>query len=104
MKTDMPGTCHMVGCPGKGQHRPHGPGEGVWIGAGTDADYSSPKTEHCIGFPVVSVIGDGGLIAECSITGRVHWQRNIRGHRITPVDMADTVDMHKAECRNRGSR
>ena len=32
---DEPGTCHLVGCPGKGQHEPHG------IGAPDPADWSS---------------------------------------------------------------
>lgn len=35
---DAPGTCHLVGCPDKGHHAPHG------IGAGTWEDYKRPAT------------------------------------------------------------
>lgn len=33
---DPAGTCHLVGCPGKGQHAPHGigvPSKEVWLAA-----------------------------------------------------------------------
>lgn len=36
--TDPAGTCHLVGCPGKGKHPPHGIGVGSW------ADYQKPDT------------------------------------------------------------
>lgn len=97
---DAPGTCHLVGCPTKGTVDEHARQP---IGCpDTFAPYD--KAQHCLGFPVVNVIGDGGLIAWCSIGGQVAWQRNFNGSQITPVDMADIVDQHKAKCRNRSPR
>lgn len=40
---DAPGTCHLVGCPGKGQHPPHGVVGG--IGAPTQESYERQVRE-----------------------------------------------------------
>lgn len=88
---DPPGTCHLVGCPGKGQHAPHGIGSGSW------QDYQ-PR-EYCLGFPVVGV-DISSLDATCSIGGVQAWWVHPDGY-VTPKVMAELVDQHKVECSNR---
>lgn len=94
--TDAPGTCHLVGCPGKGQHPPHG------IGCpDTFTPYTEPTT--CLGFPIV-FRWDSYLAARCSIdTSTGSWF--VQGiERVTPDVMAKLVDQHRAECSNRSTR
>lgn len=88
---DPPGTCHLVGCPSKGQHPPHGIGAGEW------RDYTLPT--YCLGHPVVGV-DISSLDATCSVGGAQAWWVAVTSH-ITPQAMAELVDRHKAECPNR---
>ena len=93
---DAPGTCHLVGCPEKGQHAPHG------IGApDTFAAYTEPA--HCIGFPVVRPL-DGRLFAICSIAYRDAFWLEFADRQCTPADMAAAVDRHRLTCTNRAPR
>lgn len=92
MTIDASGTCHQVGCPGKGQHPPHG------IGAGSWDDYTQPA--HCLGYPKVSA-GFELIQIECSLDGP--WNAAPR-LTLCPADMAQLVDQHKAECTNRTAR
>lgn len=88
---DPKGTCHQIGCPGKGEHAPHG------IGAGTWEDYA--LTSHCLGFPQVDPTMDAaGLNAWCSLHGS--WSASV-DIPLSPQGMAELVDKHKSECPNR---
>jgi hypothetical protein len=89
---DAPGTCHLVGCPGKGQHPPHG------IGAGTWDDYTKPQ--HCLGYPRVKA-GSALLHIVCSLGG--DWTGAPR-MTLSPACMAELVDQHRTECPNRAVR
>lgn len=94
---DAPGTCHLVGCPGKGQHPPHGIGAGKWD------DYTTPT--HCLGFPLIEPydIGDTKrLVARCSVT-EDGWDQ-ILHTSVSPTDIAVLVDVHKRDCPNRAAR
>lgn len=93
---DAAGTCHAVGCPGKGQHAPHG------IGAGTWDDYTT-KVETCLGFPVIRPYRGTALMAVCSIRGSVTWALDGMT-RVSPQRMATLVDQHKQRCTNRDAR
>ena len=88
---DAPGTCHLVGCEGKGQHPPHG--------IGAPKDFSPYQADYCLGYPVVG-IDCGAIDAACSIGGVQAWWVH-PDFSIDPAGMAQLVDQHKAECTNR---
>lgn len=91
---DPPGTCHKVSCPGKGQHPPHG----IEIGAGTWDDYI--RVDHCLGYPKVKA-GNCLIHIVCSLDGT--WNVAPR-MTVTPAELAELVDLHRAECTNRSPR
>lgn len=101
---DPPGTCHLVGCPGKGTLDKHVPSTDgpVEIGAGSWEDYDK-KPEHCLGFPIAqsNPVMAHLISVRCSINSTT-WGVDV--HHIGPTSWAELVDKHKAECPNRKPR
>lgn len=100
---DLPGTCHLVGCPNKGtvdEHVQSQPTEHALIGAGTWEDYAQPiETEYCLGFPKLRA-ADSTLEASCSISSS-DWYIAFRS---ASISAAALVDFHKRDCTNRKPR
>lgn len=94
---DPPGTCHLVGCEGKGTIDEH-----ARKPIGCPDTFAPYDTGHCLGFPVLSV-DDVGLIAYCSIDNEA-WNANFGvGSVVTPTRMAELVDGHRSACPNRST-
>lgn len=89
--TDPAGTCHLVGCPGKGVHAPHGIGVGTW------EDYATP--ERCLA-SLLFRYDDKGLAASCAIDGQA-WSARVFASALTSEQAALLVDQHRNECPNR---
>jgi hypothetical protein len=85
-RPDPPGTCHLVGCPDKGEHEPHPfvrvdkDPEPVRIGCGAAADYE--RAPDTITVPVAELASLLDLIASLTGISTYHQlQRRLAEHR-----------------------
>lgn len=89
--TDAPGTCHLVGCPGKGTIDEH-----VRKPIGCPDDFTAYQRDSCLGFPRALGIPRNGLIQTvCSLNGP--WA-SPPVETLSSRDLALLVDKHKADC------
>lgn len=90
--TDRPGTCHLVGCPGKGtvdEHRRPKP-------IGAPDDFTAYRRGTCLGFPrTLGLPRDGLIQTVCSLGGP--WA-SPAVEVLSSRDLAELVDKHKANC------
>lgn len=94
---DAPGTCHLIGCPDKGQHPPHG--------IGAPASFAAYDERRCLGFPRVAVHFDSAaapLVAVCSVAGADAWRVDVP-EPVDPPLMGALVDQHRTACPNRSA-
>lgn len=128
MNVDPPGTCHLVGCPDKGKHPPHGgllaefaqTLDRVAANMKLAANLMPPKTGKSPARPKIGVPDDAtpyqrpmidhclgypklelaaiGAVAFCSIAASC-W--SVRFQTGVILNLAALVDQHKADCINR---
>lgn len=119
---DPTGTCHLVGCVGKGVHGPEGPHSkpsdppkstvpeyqprskiGVpdtWAPYEGGPTIPQPKPGYCLGFAVGDVL-EGELFIHCSIKPDKWYYRYPKGCK---VNISAFIDDHKLNCPNREPR